>query len=139
MDPFNRPTGMAFGPDGAICVLAFNSPLIENTAYSERDPGRDHSRGHVWRITSPANPLLHPLGIVDRPNRVLRYRQDQIDHTIDRMAQPVKDQHTWARTEAVLAGGFSAPARAPEAALQAAIFPMDARMQKAPDETTDFL
>lgn len=101
IDPFYRPTGMAFGPDGPICVLDFSTPLIGNTAYSERDPGRDHSRGRVWRITSPAAPLLQSLGIVDRPNRVLRYRQDQIDHTIDRMAQLVKDQQTRARTEAV--------------------------------------
>lgn len=70
-DPYYRPTAMAFGPDGAMYVLDFSSPVIENTAYSKRDPGRDHSRGRVWRITYPANPLLKQPEIAGRPSPVL--------------------------------------------------------------------
>ena len=70
-DPFFRPTAMAFGPDGAMYVLDFSSPVIENTAYAKRDPGRDHSRGRVWRITYPANPPLKQPRIVGQPSPVL--------------------------------------------------------------------
>lgn len=223
-DPFYRPTAMAFGPDGAMYVLDFSSPVIENTAYSKRDPGRDHFRGRVWRITYPANPLLQRPEIVGRPSsvllellkeyenttrhfarrelqqrhpdevvpalkqwvaalepadpqherlllealwiyqglevvapellyellqaedyrarvaatRVLRYWQDQVDDAIDWLARLVEDEHIRVRMEAVLACGFSSSGRAPEVALQAARFPMDAGMREALDDTMDF-
>ena len=70
-DPFYRPTAMTFGPDGAMYVLDFFSPVIENTSFSKRDPGRDHYRGRVWRITYPANPLLKQPRIVGQPDPVL--------------------------------------------------------------------
>ena len=137
-DPFDRPTAMAFGADGAMYVLDFSSPVIENTGYSKRDQGRDHSHGRVWRIIYPANPLLQPLGIVDRPSRPLRYRQNQVDYAIDRMAQLVEDEHIRVCLEAVPACGFCASGRAPEVVLQAARFPMDSGMQRALDDTMNF-
>ena len=70
-DPFYRPTAMTFGPDGAMYVLDFFSPVIENTDFSKRDPGRDHYRGRVWRITYPANPLLKQPRIVGQSSPVL--------------------------------------------------------------------
>ena len=222
---FYRPTAMAFGPDGAMYVLDFGSPVVENTACSKRDPGRDHSRGRVWRITYPANLPLQPPRIVGRPSRalldllkqcestphhfarrelrrrrpeevvpaleewvaalepagpqherlllealwiyqglevvepdllyrllqaedyraraaatrVLRYWQDRIDEAIDWLARLVEDEHIRVRMEAVLACGFSSSGRAPEVALQAARFPMDTGMQKALDDTMDFI
>ena len=70
-DPFYRPTAVTFGPDGAMYVIDFCSPVIENTAFHKRDPGRDHYRGRVWRITYPANPLLKQPSIVGEPSPVL--------------------------------------------------------------------
>lgn len=86
-DPFYRPTAMAFGPDGAMYVLDFSSPVIENTAYSKRDPGRDHSRGRVWRITYPANPLLQPPRIVGRPSRALLDLLKEYENTTRHLAR----------------------------------------------------
>ena len=223
-DPFFRPTAMTFGPDGAMYVLDFCSPVIENTAFSKRDQGRDHYRGRVWRITYPANPLLKQPAIVGRPSpvlldllkeyenttrhfvrrelqqrnpdevipvlekwiaaldsadpqhehlllealwlyqglevveldllnrllqakdyraragatRVLRYWQDRVDNSIALLAKLVEDEHIRVRLEAVLACGFSSSERAPEVALQAAKFTMDAGMQKALDDTMNF-
>ncbi len=86
-DPLYRPTAMAFGPEGAMCVLDFSSPVIENTAYSKRDPGRDHSRGRVWRISYPANPLLQQPGIVGRPSRVLLDLFNEYENTTRHFAR----------------------------------------------------
>ena len=134
-DPFQRPTAMAFVTDGAMYVLDFRSPVIENSASLKRDPGSDHSRGRVWRIACAANPPLQPLAIVDRPSRLLRYRQGQIDNAVDRMVQLVEDVHIRVRLEAVLACGSSSSGRAPAVAQQASRVPMDLGMREALDDT----
>ena len=71
-DPFYRPTAVAFGPDGAMYVHRLLSHRSSKTPpFSKRDPGRDHYRGRVWRITYPANPLLKQPRIVGEPSPVL--------------------------------------------------------------------
>ena len=70
-DPFFRPIAMTFGPDGALYVVDFYSPVIENTSFAKRHPGRDHSRGRIWRITYNANPSLEPPQIVGQSASVL--------------------------------------------------------------------
>ncbi|MDP7050485.1 MAG: HEAT repeat domain-containing protein [Verrucomicrobiota bacterium] len=57
-DPYHRPVAMTFGPDGALYIADFYSPVIENTSYPKRHPGRDHTRGRIWRITAKGRPLL---------------------------------------------------------------------------------
>ena len=129
---------MALELNGAIFVLDFSSPVIENAAYSKRDPGWDYPCGRVCRITCPANPLLQSLGIMGRPSRVLRYWQDQIDGAINWLAQLEEDEQIRVRTEAVLACGFSPSGRTPQVALQVARFPMHGGTQRALDDTMDF-
>ena len=136
-DLFHRPTAMAFGASAAMYVLDFSSPVIENSASLKRDPGRDRSRGRVWRITHATNPLLQPFAIVDRPSRVLRYRQVWIDNAIDRMAQLVENEHIRVCLGALLACWSTSSGSAPAVAQQASRVPMDLGMQKAPDDTMD--
>ncbi len=57
-DPYHRPVAMTFGPDGALYIADFYSPVIENTSYPKRHPGRDHTRGRIWRITAKNRQLL---------------------------------------------------------------------------------
>ena len=70
-DPFFRPLAMAFGPDGALYVADFYSPLIENTSQPKRKYGRDHLHGRIWRISYPERPLLTPPRITGQPSPVL--------------------------------------------------------------------
>ena len=70
-DPYFRPVATAFGPDGALYVADFSSPLIENTSEAKRDPGRDHGHGRIWRISYVDRPLLAPPKIASEPVPVL--------------------------------------------------------------------
>lgn len=66
-DPYFRPVATAFGPDGALYVADFSSPLIENTSEAKRDPGRDHAHGRIWRISHVDRPLSTPVEIYGEP------------------------------------------------------------------------
>jgi putative membrane-bound dehydrogenase-like protein len=57
-DKHFRPVAMNFGPDGALYILDFYSPIFENVDFPKRTKGRDHSHGRIWRITYPSKPLL---------------------------------------------------------------------------------
>ncbi|MAB87988.1 MAG: hypothetical protein CMJ90_00835 [Planctomycetes bacterium] len=56
-DPHFRPIAMNFGPDGALYLVDFYSPLIENTSEPKRALGRDHMHGRIWRIRHKGRPL----------------------------------------------------------------------------------
>ena len=53
-----RPIDIAMGPDGAIYLADWYSPIIQHGEVSFRDPRRDHVHGRVWRITAKGRPLL---------------------------------------------------------------------------------
>lgn len=57
-DPHMGPLGTAIGPDGALYVVDFHTPLAENTSQPKRYKGRDHSHGRIWRITCSGRSLL---------------------------------------------------------------------------------
>lgn len=47
-----RPIDIAMGPDGAIYLADWYSPIIQHGEVSFRDERRDHVHGRVWRITA---------------------------------------------------------------------------------------
>ena len=65
------PVAMTIGPDGALYVVDFYTPLAENTSQPKRYKGRDHAHGRIWRITYKGRPLLEPPRIVGEPVPVL--------------------------------------------------------------------
>lgn len=65
------PVAMTIGPDGALYVVDFYTPLAENTSQPKRYKGRDHLHGRIWRITHKDRPLLEPPQIAGQPVPVL--------------------------------------------------------------------
>lgn len=51
-----RPVAMEFGPDGALYILDFYSPVIGHMQFSVRDERRDKSHGRIWRVTRDDGP-----------------------------------------------------------------------------------
>lgn len=47
-----------FGPDGALYLCDWYNTLIGHYQTSLRDPGRDRSRGRIWRVTARGRPLV---------------------------------------------------------------------------------
>lgn len=45
-----------FGPDGALYLCDWYNRLIGHYQTSLRDPGRDHQRGRIWRVTAKGRP-----------------------------------------------------------------------------------
>ena len=86
-DPYFRPVATAFGPDGALYIADFSSPLIENTSESKRDPGRDHGHGRIWRISYVGRPLLTPTKIAGEPVPVLLGLLGASENTTRRFAR----------------------------------------------------
>ena len=52
-----RPIDMAMGPDGALYVADWYSPIIQHGEVDFRDKRRDHVHGRIWRITAKGRPL----------------------------------------------------------------------------------
>ncbi|WP_460674435.1 PVC-type heme-binding CxxCH protein [Larkinella ripae] len=50
-DPWFRPTDIVQGPDGALYVADFYNRIIGHYEVPLTNPGRDHLRGRIWRIT----------------------------------------------------------------------------------------
>ncbi|MDA2924972.1 GDSL-type esterase/lipase family protein, partial [Acidobacteria bacterium AH-259-L09] len=91
-DPLFRPIALSIGPDGALYVIDFSSPIVENTSFSKRDPGRDHSHGRIWRVTYKGRPLLEQPEIVGRSRRELldllkRFEEDNTRYFARRALQ----------------------------------------------------
>ena len=55
-----RPIDLVMGPDGALYVADWYSPIIQHGEVDFRDPRRDQVHGRIWRITAVNRPLLVP-------------------------------------------------------------------------------
>ncbi len=86
-DPYFRPVATAFGPDGALYVADFSSPLIENTSEPKRDPGRDHGHGRIWRISYADGPLSTRVRVVGEPVPLLLGLLGASENTTRRFAR----------------------------------------------------
>lgn len=53
-----RPVDVKMGPDGALYIADWYSPIIQHGEVDFRDPRRDHVNGRIWRITAKGRPLL---------------------------------------------------------------------------------
>ncbi|QGJ70576.1 L-sorbosone dehydrogenase [Planctomycetales bacterium 10988] len=65
-----RPIDVQQGPDGAIYVADWYSPIIQHGEVDFRDPRRDKIRGRIWRLTyadreTVKNPNLPELSTAD--------------------------------------------------------------------------
>ncbi len=56
-----RPVDPQFGPDGALYFGDWSAALIGHMQYSQRDPGRDHQHGRLFRLVYTKKPLLKPV------------------------------------------------------------------------------
>ena len=50
-DPWFRPVDIKLGPDGALYVADFYNRIIAHVEVPLAHPGRDRSRGRIWRIS----------------------------------------------------------------------------------------
>jgi putative membrane-bound dehydrogenase-like protein len=71
-----RPTQIRQGPDGALYVADFVTPIIEHAEQHQRDPRRDRLHGRIWRIQHEDRPLVETSDLsaasVDRLLAILR-------------------------------------------------------------------
>jgi len=53
-----RPIDIVMGPDGAVYVADWYSPIIQHGEVDFRDKRRDRVHGRIWRITAKGRPLV---------------------------------------------------------------------------------
>jgi putative heme-binding domain-containing protein len=78
-----RPVDVTMGPDGALYVADWYSPIIQHGEVDFRDKRRDHVHGRIWRITAKERPLLQ------KPN----YKESSITELLDLL----KADENWVR------------------------------------------
>ncbi len=60
-----RPVDVKMGPDGALYVCDWFSPIIQHGEVDFRDPRRNHVNGRIWRVTAAGRPVLPRPQLVD--------------------------------------------------------------------------
>jgi len=55
-----RPVDVKLGPDGAIYVVDWYSPIIDHGEVDFHHPLRDHRHGRIWRLTAKGRDLVKP-------------------------------------------------------------------------------
>src|SRR5687768_4603313 len=101
-DPWFRPVNTILGPDGALYVADFYNRIIGHYEVKLDHPGRDYSRGRIWRI-SYKRPTVEKFDIskadakaliakLDDPNLVVRQlATDQLSDRLGKNAiEPLK-------------------------------------------------
>lgn len=78
-----RPIDIKMGPDGALYVADWYSPIIQHGEVDFRDERRDHQHGRIWRITAKGRPL------VQKPN----YKESSIPELLELL----KADENWVR------------------------------------------
>lgn len=49
-DDFFRPVALRFGPDGCLYIVDWYNRIISHNEVDRNHPGRDKSRGRIWRV-----------------------------------------------------------------------------------------
>lgn len=81
-----RPIDIVMGPDGAIYVADWYSPIIQHGEVDFRDKRRDQVHGRIWRITAKGRPLEERIA----------YTQ----HSVPELIELLKSDAAWVRTNA---------------------------------------
>ncbi len=77
-----RPVDITMGPDGAIYIADWYSPIIQHGEVNFRDPRRDHAHGRIWRISHRGRRLVERPRFFDAPTeKLLDSLKAPEDHT----------------------------------------------------------
>jgi mono/diheme cytochrome c family protein len=112
-NPAFRPVDISVGPDGAIYIADWCTPVIGHYQASYADPRRDRRHGRIWRLAATGRPAVKPPVLVDQtPGQLLEH---------------LRSSERWERTQAkrLLADAPSASVLPATDAWVAAL-PMDA-------------
>ena len=75
-----RPIDIVMGPDGAVYLADWYSPIIQHGEVDFRDKRRDRVHGRIWRITAKGRPLVSPI---DYASRSITQLIDLLRHDAD--------------------------------------------------------
>ena len=75
-----RPIDIVMGPDGAVYVADWYSPIIQHGEVDFRDQRRDRVHGRIWRITAKDRPLVKQVNYQEASIRGLL---DLLTHEAD--------------------------------------------------------
>lgn len=64
-DPWFRPVDIRLGPDGALYIADFYNRIIGHYEVPLEHPGRDRTRGRIWRVTYAPEGDAEPRGPFD--------------------------------------------------------------------------
>ena len=77
-----RPVDITMGPDGAIYIADWYSPIIQHGEVNFRDPRRDHDHGRIWRVSHRGRRLVERPKLIDAStDELLDSLKAQEDHT----------------------------------------------------------
>ncbi|MSU49729.1 MAG: dehydrogenase [Opitutus sp.] len=93
-DPNFRPTGINVGPDGAVYLLDWQSPIIAHTNLNHlRDPNRGHGYGRIYRVTHESRALLTPPKIHGQPIDALLELMKELENHVRELAKIELGRH----------------------------------------------
>jgi putative heme-binding domain-containing protein len=75
-DPWFRPVDLQLGPDGALYVADFYNRIIGHYEVDRNHPGRDRTRGRIWRIVKSVAQPPRPLNAAERLAQQWRWSGD---------------------------------------------------------------
>jgi len=88
-DRWFRPVDMKLAPDGTIYVADFYNRIIGHYEVPLTHPGRDHSRGRIWRIVYKGEGAVDPVPMPDLSSR-----------SAETLVELLKDDNLQVRTRA---------------------------------------
>ncbi len=92
-----RPIDTSVGPDGAIYVIDWCTPLIGHLQSHLRDSNRDHSHGRIYRLTYEGRPLATPPAIAGQPIPALLKLLERPENQIRNLAKIELGRHDTAK------------------------------------------
>ncbi|NCF87875.1 MAG: c-type cytochrome [Verrucomicrobiaceae bacterium] len=81
-----RPIDITMGPDGAVYIADWYSPIIQHGEVDFRDERRDQVHGRIWRITAKNRPLCQPV--------------DYGSISVEQLLECLKSTADWVRSQA---------------------------------------
>ena len=92
-----RPIDTSVGPDGAIYVIDWCTPLIGHLQSHLRDSNRDHVHGRIYRLTYEGRPLATPPAIAGQPIPALLKLLERPENQIRNLAKIELGRHDTAK------------------------------------------